>query len=124
MFKTELCQGSGHPSEARWIREIDNAHSIDDPQTYLSSTGRVYRVRDTRCRDRNGLEEDPQEHELQKESVKKQKKNIMIFPVLGEFTKCETRDAKIAMALKRILKNTNFRRKAKKKKTSECGFPR
>ena len=71
MFKTEVCLGSGHPSEARWIQVIDNAHSIDDPQTYLSSTGRVYQVRDTRCQDRNGLEEDPQEYELQKESEKK-----------------------------------------------------
>ena len=50
---------------------IDNAHSVDDPQTYLSGTGGVYQVRDTRCQGRNGLEEDPQEHELQKKAQKK-----------------------------------------------------
>ena len=84
MFKTEVCQGSGHPSEARWIRKIDNAHSVDDLQTYLSSTGRVCQVRDTRCQDRNGLEEDPQEHELQKRAQKKTQ-NVN-FPDDGNFT--------------------------------------
>ena len=36
-------------------------------------------MRDTRCQDRNGLEEDPQEHELQKESVEKKKKKLRMW---------------------------------------------
>ena len=46
----------------------------------------------------------------------------LILLVLGEFTKCEALDAKIAMALKRILKNTNFRRKRKKKTPQNIDF--
>ena len=35
-FKTDVCSGSGHPTEAMpWIRETELANSIDDLKTSL-----------------------------------------------------------------------------------------
>ena len=42
-FKTEVCSGSGHPlAPTPWLRELEQALSVDDLQTSFFITGTSY----------------------------------------------------------------------------------
>ena len=44
-FKTDVCSGSNHPSEAmRWSKEVEMGTSVDDLKTSRSIFGRLFRT--------------------------------------------------------------------------------